>query len=122
VHDHSSPEEILMLSKTSDGSPHHVKNSADTIRTLDSACAELQDIMVNFNAVSLFTRLLIKEAMSFLRRYFEDTLRLFCHVLTSLYFSFSSQLYQETESMAMGLPLSPDTANFFIKNFKENGI
>lgn len=46
-----------------------MKNSADIIHTLDSARAKPQDIMVIFNDVSLFIRMLIKEAMSFLSRY-----------------------------------------------------
>jgi hypothetical protein len=117
---------ILLLKKYScsvkHGSPYHVKNSEDINHTVDSACTEPQNIMAIFNIVSLFTTMLIKEAISFLRRYFEDGLRLFCHVLTSLHFSFNSQLYHLTDSMVMGLPLSPIAANFFVKDLKKNGI
>lgn len=52
------------------------------IHTLGSLHARPQGIMVNFNVVSIFTRALIREAMSLLAQHFDDILLLFCHVLT----------------------------------------
>jgi hypothetical protein len=53
-----------------------------------------------------FTRVLISKAMSLLLQHFEeDILRLFRHVLTSLYFNFAGQIYKQTK--------------FFIEDFEE---
>jgi hypothetical protein len=55
-----------------------------------------QTIMINCSVALLFTMLLTTEAMSLLSQHFaEDILRLFCDVLTSSYFSFSSQVYKQ---------------------------
>jgi hypothetical protein len=50
-----------------------------------------QDIMVNLDVVSLFTRLPVRDAMSLLRRHFQDITGLFRHALTASYFSFAGQ-------------------------------
>jgi hypothetical protein len=70
------------------GNPqHHVKNSVDFVCTLGCLRAGPQDIKVNYDVVSLFIRMLIRKAMSLLGQHFkQNTLKLFCLVLTS-YFS-----------------------------------
>jgi hypothetical protein len=76
--------------------------------------------MVSFNVVSLLTRGLIQEAMRNLGpQHEEDILRLFHHVPTPFYLRFCSQFYKQTESMAMGPPLSLVTANFFTEDSEE---
>jgi hypothetical protein len=52
----------------------------------------------------------------------EDLLALFKHVLTSTYFCFEGQLYEQTDGVAMGSPLSPDVANFFMEDFEMRTI
>jgi hypothetical protein len=71
----------------------------------------------SFNVVSIFARMLIMEAISLLCRHSEDILRLFHHVLTS-YFSFISQLYEQTNGVVIGSPLSPVIAKFFMEDFE----
>jgi hypothetical protein len=61
-----------------------------------------------------------RETMSLLGWHFEeDILRLFHHVLTSSYFSFAGQFYKQVDGMAMGSPLSPVIANFYMEDFEE---
>jgi hypothetical protein len=94
-----------LLSSHTGNSPHHIKNSTDFGHTLGSLCTG--------PAVSLFTRVPIKEIMSLLSRHFEeDILRLFHHVLMASYFSFSGQCYEQIDGVAIGSPLSPVIANF----------
>jgi hypothetical protein len=58
--------------------------------------------MVNFNIVSLFIRVPIRETMDLLGHQFEDVLGLFWHVLTTFHFTFSGQVYGQTDGVAMG--------------------
>lgn len=45
--------------------------------------------------------------------------QLFRHVLTSTYFVFNGQYYEQTDGVAMGSPLSPVVANLFMENFED---
>jgi hypothetical protein len=69
--------------------------------------------MVSVNVVSLFTKVPIKETMDLLGCHFEeDILGLFCHVLTTSYFTLNGQYYGQMDYVAMGSLLPPVTANF----------
>jgi hypothetical protein len=90
------------------GSPHHVRNSVESIDTIHILRAGPRDILVSFDVVSLFTMVPIEEA-----------LRLFRHVLTSSFFRLNCQFYEQTDGVAMGSPLSPVIANYFMEYFEE---
>jgi hypothetical protein len=49
-------------------------------------------------------------------------LALFQHKLTSTYFCFDGQYYEQTDGVAMGSPLSPVTANFYMEDFEKKAI
>jgi hypothetical protein len=55
------------------------------------------------------------------RHFAEDVLRLFRHVLTISYFSFSGQFYEQTDGVAVGSPLCPAIANFYM-DFEERAL
>jgi hypothetical protein len=104
-------------------SPHHVRKSTEFVHTLGSLHVGLQDIMVSFDVVSLFTRVPIRETMSLLSRHFgEDILTLFRHVLTSSYFCFAGQFYEQIDGVAMGSPLSPVIAKFYMEVFEDMAL
>jgi hypothetical protein len=65
--------------------------------------------MVSFDVVSLFTRVPIVESFNILSQHFsEDILALFSHVLTSTYFSFGRQFYEQTDGWCgYGFPALP---------------
>jgi hypothetical protein len=70
--------------------------------------------------VSLFTKVLIVDSLELLSHHFEDNvLALFKHVLTSTYFCFVGQFYEQTDGVAMGPPLFPVIANFFMEDFEK---
>jgi hypothetical protein len=73
--------------------------------------------MVSFKVAPFFTRMPIMETTSLLSRHFEDILRLFCYVLAS-YVSFTGQLYEQNEGMAMRSLLFTAIANFFMEDFE----
>jgi hypothetical protein len=43
-------------------------------------------------------------------------------VLTSTYFCFDGQYYEQTDGIAMGSPLSPVIADFFMEEFERRAI
>jgi hypothetical protein len=72
----------------------HVKNSTEFVHTLSALRVGVEDLMVSFDVVSLFTRVPNVESLNLLRQYFiEDVQALLRHVLTSTYFSCGGQFY-----------------------------
>jgi hypothetical protein len=100
-----------------------VKNSAHFIQILNSIHIQPTDLMVSFDVVSLFTKVPIEDSLQLLSIHFENNiLALFKHVLTSTYFSFDGQFYEQTDGVAMGSPLSPVRANFFMEDFETKAL
>jgi hypothetical protein len=50
---------------------HHVKNSEDFAQTLDTLHVGSKDILVNFDVISLFTRVPLNDALDLLTRHFD---------------------------------------------------
>jgi hypothetical protein len=77
-------------------------------------------MLVSFDVVSMFTKVPVKETMDLLGHHFEEnTLALFLHVLSTSYFTFNGEFYRQTDGVAMGSPLSPVIANFFMEDFEK---
>ena len=71
----------------------------------------------------LFTNVLIVNSLELLSQHFEDdVLALFKHVLTFTYFCFDGQFYEQMNGVAMGSPLSPVIAIFFMEDFETKAI
>ncbi|XP_068082170.1 uncharacterized protein [Anabrus simplex] len=51
-----------------------------------------------------------------------DITKLFCHCMTSSYFMWGGNFYEQTDGVAMGSPLSPVVATFFMEHFEEEAI
>ena len=70
--------------------------------------------------MSLCTKVLIADSFELLSHHFEDdVLALFKHILTSTYFCFEGQFYEQTDGVAMDSPLSSVIANFFMEDFEK---
>ena len=101
---------------------HHVKNSFHFIRILESLKIKPGDLMVSLDVVSLFTKVPVEESLTLLTQHFnKDILALYKHVLTSTHFCVDGQFYEQTD-VAMGSPLSPVIANFYMENFETKAI
>jgi hypothetical protein len=75
-----------------------------------------------FSRTLVFTNVPIVDSLELLSHHFEDVLALFKHVLTSTYFCFDGQFYEQTDGVAMGSPLSPVIANFSMEDFEQKAI
>ena len=65
----------------------------------------------------------IVDSLELLSHHFEDdVLALFKHALTSTYFCFDGQFYEQMDGVAMGSPHSPVIANFFMEDFEKKAI
>jgi hypothetical protein len=63
------------------------------------------------------------DSLELLSHHFEDdVLALFKHVLTSTYFCFDWQFYEQTDGVAMGSPLSPVITDFFMEESEKKAI
>jgi hypothetical protein len=79
--------------------------------------------MVSFDIVSLFTNVPIGDSLELRsQRFKKDILDLFRQALTSTYFCFNGQHYEQTDSVAMASPLSPVIANFYMEEFEKKAI
>ena len=79
--------------------------------------------MVSFDVVSLFTKVPVEDLLSLPSHHFtEDILALFKLVLTSTHFCFDGQYFEQTDGVAMCLPLSPIISNFFMEGFEEKAL
>jgi hypothetical protein len=100
-----------------------VKNSFQFVQILESLRVQPEDLMVSFDVVSLFTNVLIVDSLELLSHHFEDDdLALFKHILTSTYFCFDGQFYEQIDGVAMDSPISPVIANFFMEDFENKAI
>jgi hypothetical protein len=112
-----------LLSQLTENLTHHVKNSFQFIQILESQRIQPDDLRVGFNAVSVFTKVPITDTLELHSHHFEaDALALFKHVLTSTYFCFEGQFYEQTDGVAMGSPLSPVITNFLMEDFEKKVI
>jgi hypothetical protein len=57
--------------------------------------------------------------MDLLGRHSAEVLGPFHHVLTTSYVTFNGQFYWQTDGVAMGSPLSPVIANFYMEDYEK---
>eukprot|EP00253_Pinus_taeda_P003009 PITA_03009 len=100
-----------------------VKDSSSFIDDLKRIKLEHEDILVSFDVVSLYTCIPINEAMEVINKLTDpDTTWLVELCLTSTFFSFKREFYEQTCGVAMGSPLSPVVANIFMEDFESKAL
>jgi hypothetical protein len=98
-------------------SEHHIRNSEDFMQKLHNINLQSTDILVNFDVVSVFTKVPLKDSLQQLGQHFEtSTMYLFRQALTSTY-CYNGQFYNQTDRVAMGSPLAPVMTNFYMEHF-----
>ena len=115
---------------------HHVENSQDLAKDLKEVKLEDDEMMASHDVVSLFTNTPIPEAMDIIRKRLvsdkslkkrtnlqvDDIMQLLEFVLTTTYFTFRGQVYQQKFGTAMGSPVSPIVANLFMEDLEQRAI
>ena len=100
-----------------------VKDSYHFIELLESQTVTASDMLVSFDVESLFTNVPLEDTMTLIGElYPDDITALFRHCLTSSYFSYQERIYEQKEGVAMGSPLSPVVANFFMESFETTAL
>jgi hypothetical protein len=83
---------------------HYVTNFSDFIQTLPSLAIGLKDEMVSFYGASLFSHIPFKEITDLLDQLFNENITsLFYQALTSTYFLFDCQCYEQKDGATMGI-------------------
>ncbi|KAJ4427431.1 hypothetical protein ANN_25053 [Periplaneta americana] len=101
----------------------YIRDSSHFIEKIQTLKTRPGDIMVSFDVVSLFTRVPIIKTIDLLKNIFpEDIVALFQLVLTTTYFQWNGDFYEQTDGVAMGSPLSPMVANFYMESFEDTTL
>ena len=101
----------------------YIRDSAHFIEKIAPLTVKPDDLLVSFDVVSLFTMVPIDESLQLIKNHFpEDICALFHHCLKTTYFQYNEEFYEQTDGVAMGSPLSPVIANFFMEKFEQKAL
>jgi hypothetical protein len=83
----------------------------------------MNDLLVSFDVVSLFTKIPIEGAVEVINKITdEETTKLVEICLKSTFFSFQNEIYEQTCGVAMGSPLSLVVANLFMEDLESKSL
>jgi hypothetical protein len=112
-----------LLSQLVGHSVHHTRNSEAFVQKLQSICLKETGILVSFDVVSLFTKVPLDDTLQLLSRQFhKQTVDLIRHVLTTTYFLFDCSFDDQKDRVAMGYPLAPVIAKYYMEHFQQQAI
>ena len=112
----------------------YVKDSGDFVQKIKRIQVNDDTLLVSFDVVQLFTKVPIEETLIVIKNKLsglptqltslraETVIELLHLYLTSTYFMWNGQIYEQTEGAAMVNPLSPVIANIFMEHFEELAI
>ena len=134
---YATSKAIANLLKPLVGRPsYHVKNTATFSNELKSLQVEENNIMNAHDVVSLFTNVPITKALEVTRKKIEedktlsdstkldanDVMSLLEFVMSTTYFQFDGQYYQQIHSVPMGSPISVIMSDIFMENLEEEAM
>jgi len=100
-----------------------VKDSSSFVKEIKGIKLDPGDMLVSFDVVSLYTYIPIKEAIDVINHLTDpDTACLVEICLTSTFFSFEGEFFEQRCGVAMGSPLSPVVANIFMEDFESKAL
>jgi len=94
----------------------------DFIQKIQKIRLRSTDLLVSFDVEFLFTQVPIKNTLNIIKASHEvssDLIPLIKYCLTTTYFSYNNQFYEQTSEMAMGSPISPVITNIFMGHFEK---
>ena len=115
---------------------HHIVNSEDFVNKIAELEVPPGQKLVSYDVSSLFTSILINEAIPVVRAKLESDQSLpdrcpldiaqlsvlleMC--LSSTYFTFQGEFYKQKKGAAMGSPISPVVANLYMEQFESRAL
>ena len=115
---------------------YHVQNSKQLADEMKVVKLKEDDMFVSHDVVSLFTNTPIPQSIKIINNKLkkdktlkkrtllsqEDIVELLEFVLTTTYFMFRGQVYQQKYGTAMGSPVSPIVANLFMEDLEQRAM
>ena len=100
-----------------------IKYSSHFINSIKYQKLEDNDILVSFDVVSLYTKVPIEDSIRVLREITSDEIAKLVEIsLKSTYFSFTGEIYEQVDGVAMGSPLSLIVANLYMEYLEKKSI
>ncbi|XP_054721210.1 uncharacterized protein LOC129230991 [Uloborus diversus] len=100
-----------------------IRDSSDFVQKIQSISLQLSDLLISFDVVSLFTKVPVEDALQLITPLFPpDIAAHFKHVLTTTYLKWNTKFYEQRDGVAMGNPLSPVVANFYMEFFEQKAL
>ena len=115
---------------------NNAKNSTTFSNYIRNVPIEDDEIMVSFDVTSLYTNIPIIDTLNIIKDYVKNDdqftrkttipqdkfLDLVHLVLTTTWYTFNSQFYQQTDGVAMGGPASSTTAEIYMQAYERTAI
>ena len=113
-------------------SEHHIKNSKDLVTKLEDFTLSEDEELVSYDVTALFTCTPVNETINIIEERLhndvtlpertdlsvDQIVELLRFLLTTTYFQYDGEFYNQLEGAAMGSPVSPLTANIFMEDFE----
>ncbi|OXA39128.1 hypothetical protein Fcan01_26135 [Folsomia candida] len=121
-----------ILTKVASHHEYTIKNSTEFVEELKKKKSRFGDKKVSFDVTSLFTMVPIPETLDYIKERLEsypdlekwtslpidDIMSLLKLCTSSSYFQFQNNYYKQNDGTAMGSPLSPVIAEFFLQKLE----
>ena len=115
---------------------YHVKNTATFSKVMKDLHVEEDEIMNSHDVVNLFTNVPIKKVLEVSRKKLEEDrtlsertnlttdirMRLLEFVMSTMYFQFDGQYYQQVNGASMGSPVSVVVSDMFVEHLEEEAM
>ncbi|XP_072028106.1 uncharacterized protein [Amphiura filiformis] len=125
-----------LLSPLVGNSPHHIQNSQDFVSKLQTLKLDEAEVLTSYDVTALFTSVPVDGALDIVKELLDkdkswtkrtylnekEIIKLLEFCLTTTYFKFRGQLYQQDHGCAMGLPVSPIIANLYMEWFENKAL
>ncbi|XP_054723405.1 uncharacterized protein LOC129233402 [Uloborus diversus] len=100
-----------------------ITDSSDFVQKINLISLQPSDLLLSFDIVSLFTKVPVEDALQLITPLFPpDIAAFFKNVLTTTYFQWNTKFYEQRDGVAMGNPLSPVIANFYMEFFEQKAL
>jgi hypothetical protein len=101
----------------------YIQDSSDFVNIIKGEKVQPGDMLINFDVVSLFTKIPLNEVVQVSNEVTNlETTRLVEVCLTSNFFSFQGEFFEQISGVAMGSLLSPIVTNIFMEKFEKRAL